>query len=165
MNAKVATLALRIRSELVDITQIVARAQRLLSKAIQQNDDDHNDDDYLDGVALNLHSFYTAAERILENIAREVDGAVPSGSNWHRDLLTQLAVEFPSRRPAVLQHSSRACLDDYRGLRHVIRNGYTFNLSSQRLQELVEGLTTQCHGALVADLEQFCQFLEALAAE
>lgn len=159
MNANVATLALRIRSELVDIAQIVARAQRLLSKAIQQNDDD-----YFDGVALNLHSFYTAAERILEDITREVDGAVPSGSNWHRDVLTQLAVEFPGRRPAVLQHSSRACLDDYRGLRHVIRNVYAFNFSSQRLQELVEGLP-QCHGALVADLEQFCQFLEALAAE
>ncbi|NJL46695.1 MAG: hypothetical protein HC929_03305 [Leptolyngbyaceae cyanobacterium SM2_5_2] len=46
---------------------------------------------------------------------------MPSGPQWHRDLLSQLSVEFPGTRPAVLQHSSRACLDEYRGLRHVVR--------------------------------------------
>lgn len=41
MNQEAATLALRIRSQLVDIAQIVERAQRLLSKAIEQEDDDY----------------------------------------------------------------------------------------------------------------------------
>lgn len=157
MNQDAATLAIRIRAELADITQIVERTQRLLSKAI-----DRNDDDYYDGVALNLHSFYTATERILEDIAREIDGAIPSGPKWHQDLLTQLAAEFPGIRPAVLKHSSRACLNEYRGLRHVIRNVYTFNLNPSRLQELVAMLPA-CHEALVQDLETFCTFLDALA--
>ena len=60
MSQAAATLAVRIRAELNDVTQVVERAQRLLEKAI-----DRNDDDYYDGVALNLHSFYTAIERIL----------------------------------------------------------------------------------------------------
>lgn len=55
-----AILAVRIRAELVDVASVVERTQRLLTKAIQQHDDD-----YYDGVALNLHSFYTAIERIL----------------------------------------------------------------------------------------------------
>jgi hypothetical protein len=152
-----ATLAIRIRSELADIAQVVARAQRLLAKAIEQNDDD-----YYDGIALNLHSFYTAIERILEDIAREVDGAVPSGPEWHRDLLAQLSADFPNVRPAVLQTSSRSCLNEYRGLRHVIRNVYTFNLKPARLQDLVAMLPA-CHDALVKDLERFCSFLEKLA--
>ncbi|MGG6242368.1 hypothetical protein ACQ4N7_27460 [Nodosilinea sp. AN01ver1] len=127
-----------------------------MAKAIE-----NDDDDYYDGVALNLHSFYTAIERILEDIAREIDGAVPTGSGWHRDLLTQLSADFPGVRPAVLKHSSRRCLDEYRGLRHVIRNIYSFNLNSRRLQELVTMLPS-CHGALIQDLEEFCTFLGAL---
>lgn len=82
MSPRAATLAIRIRAELVDVAQIVKRAQRLQAKALEQNDDD-----YCDGVALNLHSFYTAVERILEDIAREIDESVPSGPEWHRDLL------------------------------------------------------------------------------
>ncbi len=153
MNPDTATLAIRIRAELGEVAQVVERSQRLLAKA-------QTDEDYYDGVALNLHSFYTAIERILEDIAREVDGAVPSGPQWHRDLLSQLSVEFPGVRPAVLQHSSRACLDEYRGLRHVVRNVYTFNLNSARLQELVATLPT-CHTDLVKDLDLFCGFLES----
>jgi len=151
-----ATLAIRIRAEMVDVAQIVERAQRLQAKAIQQNDND-----YYDGVALNLHSFYTAVERILEDIAREIDESLPSGPDWHRDLLAQLAAEFPTVRPAVLQRSSRACLNEYRGLRHVIRNVYTFNLRPTRLNDLIEMLPP-CHHALEQDLERFCLFLEAV---
>jgi hypothetical protein len=138
----------------VDVAQIVKRAQRLQAKALEQNDDD-----YCDGVALNLHSFYTAVERILEDIAREIDESVPSGPEWHRDLLAQLAAEFPGVRPAVLQPSLRSCLNEYRGLRHVIRNVYTFNLNPSRLRDLVEMLPA-CHDALVSDLATFCVFLE-----
>ena len=33
------------------------------------------DDGYLDGVALNLHSFYTGLESYFEEIARTIEGA------------------------------------------------------------------------------------------
>jgi hypothetical protein len=157
VNQDAATLAIRIRAELVDVAYVVERTQRLLTKAIEQNDDD-----YYDGIALNLHSFYTAVERILEDIAREVDSSVPSGPEWHRDLLAQLSAEFPGVRPIVLQRSSRICLNEYRGLRHVIRNVYTFNLKPSCLKELVTMLPS-CHNALVQDLDTFCKFLEALS--
>jgi hypothetical protein len=157
VNQDAVALAIRIRADLVDVAYVVERAQRLLTKAIEQSDDD-----YYDGIALNLHSFYTAIERILEDIAREVDGSVPSGPEWHRDLLAQLSAEFPGIRPIVLNHSSRVCLNEYRGLRHVIRNVYTFNLRPSRLKDLVMMLPS-CHNALVQDLETFCSFLEALS--
>jgi hypothetical protein len=51
VNPDTATLAIRIRAELEEVGQLVERTQRLLAKA-------QNDDDYYDGVALNLHSFY-----------------------------------------------------------------------------------------------------------
>jgi len=156
MSQKAISLAVRIRAELTDISQVVERTQRLLTKAIERNDED-----YYDGVALNLHSFYTATERILEEIAREIDGAIPTGPEWHRDLLLQMSAEFPKVRPSVLQQTSRRCLDEYRGLRHVIRNVYTFDLKPTRLQELVS-MMPECHTSLVKDLTDFCAFLEAL---
>lgn len=155
-NRDAALLAVRIRAELADIAQVVERSQYLMAKAIQRDDDD-----YYDGIALNLHSFYTGIERILEDIAREIDGSIPTGQNWHRDLLVQMSVEVPSIRPLVIQRSARHCLDEYRGLRHVIRNVYTFNLQPARLRILVEALP-QCYESLVQDLGNFCNFLEAL---
>jgi len=41
----------------------------------------------LDGVALNLHSFYSGIERIFELIAANVDDIRPVGENWHQTLL------------------------------------------------------------------------------
>ena len=50
MNTETEALAARLQSELADLEHIVERAQKLLMKAVEQ------DEDYYDGVALNLHS-------------------------------------------------------------------------------------------------------------
>ena len=119
------------------------------------------DEDYLDGVALNLHGFYSGAERIFEMIAREVDGAVPSGREWHRDLLAQMSTEIAGRRPPVFDRETRACLDEYRGFRHVVRSTYAFRLRASRLEGLVADLPS-CHRSLTENLLVFCRFLEQL---
>ncbi|PSB16626.1 hypothetical protein C7B65_21110 [Phormidesmis priestleyi ULC007] len=152
-------LAARIRTELVDIEQVVTRTQHLLAKAQQQNDED-----YLDGVALNLHGFYAGAERLFEEIAREIDGSIPSRADWHRALLIQMASEILERRPAVIDRDTRNCLDIYRGFRHVVRNIYTFNLEPGRLRELVNALP-HCYASLARDLHRFCDFLEQVDVE
>jgi len=85
VNEEYAALAGRIREELLELKRVVDRAEMLMAKAQRTGDDG-----YLDGVALNLHGFYAGIERIFVSIAREVDGSVPSGSDWHRDLLTQI---------------------------------------------------------------------------
>ncbi len=74
----------QFRQDLTDLERIVERATTQVQKAQQTGDDN-----YLDAVALNLHTFYTAAERIFEEIAREIDSFVPSGSDWHRRLLAR----------------------------------------------------------------------------
>jgi len=49
---------------------------------------------YLDSAALNLHGFYSGLERLFELIARHVDGAIPSGETWHRDLLQWIELKI-----------------------------------------------------------------------
>lgn len=151
-----AALATRIRGELADLVRCVDRAGVLLNKAR-----DSGDSDYLDGVALNLHAFYTGVEHALEAIAREIDGGLPGGAEWHRDLLMQMSGAIPKVRPAVLSTETRHCLDAYRGFRHVVRNIYGYNLDEGRIRELTEGLAS-CFGLVTADLAAFAMFLESL---
>lgn len=149
-------LAGRIREALSDLARVVRRTEELLGKAQQLNDDG-----YLDGVALNLHGFYAGVERIFEDIARNLDEAVPAGPDWHRDLLLQMSAAIDGARPAVISQETRFCLDEYRGFRHVVRNVYTFNLRPLRLKELTENLST-CYERLDAELASFTAFLSDL---
>ena len=120
------------------------------------------DDDYWDGVALNLHGFYTGVEQIFEDIARTIEGGLPSGPEWHTSLLRQMTVEIDGLRPAVIAVKTRKSLDEYRGFRHIVRNVYTFNLRPARLQELVNA-APNCLADLTADLLAFANFLEQTA--
>lgn len=149
-------LAARIRSSMDELVHVIDRVDLLSQKAVKSGDDG-----YWDGVALNLHGFYVGLERIFEDIARSLDGSIPEGADWHRALLVQMAGEIRDRRPAVLSHSSRNCLDQYRGFRHVVRNVYAFNLRPARLTDLVDELRP-CYQHVEQDLDGFIQFLESL---
>lgn len=131
MTLGLLTLVGRIQQSLEDLLTIVSRAETLAVK-FRSN----LDDGYLDGVALNLHAFYSAVEKIFEDIARTIDDGVPSGPDWHRDLLIQMSAEIPGVRPPVISRQTRLVLDDFRGFRHVVRNIYTYNLRADRVIEL-----------------------------
>lgn len=149
-------LSSRIQEATAELNTLVERTQRLRDKAV-----DTPDDDFWDGVALNLHGFYTAVEQIFEDIARTIDQNVPDSSQWHRDLLLQMSAELKGIRPAVISRETRHCLDQYRGFRHVVRNVYTFTLHPTRMIELVEHLP-DCHATIVSNLIEFASFLNSV---
>jgi hypothetical protein len=141
---------------LEDLREAATRAQALADKAASTGDGD-----YLDGAALNLLSFYTGAERMLEMIARVVDQAVPQGADWHRELVEQAAAEIPGIRPAVLRRHTRDLLDEYRTFRRVVRNLYTFRLRPERVKALAAALP-ECLAAFDEDIRGICVFFEQL---
>jgi hypothetical protein len=149
-------LSSRIQEATAELNTLVERTQRLRDKAV-----DTPDDDFWDGVALNLHGFYTAVEQIFEDIARTIDQNVPDSSQWHRDLLLQMSAKLKDIRPAAISRETRRCLDQFRGFRHVVRNVYTFTLYPTRMTELVEQLP-DCHTAVAADLAEFARFLNSV---
>ena len=150
-------LAVRIRGYLADLEKVTNRAILLSTKAITSDDDG-----YWDGVALNLHGFYSGVERIFEDIARTVDGNIPSGPDWHIGILVQMSTEVSELRPPVISSDLRYMLDEYRGFRHVVRNVYAFNFRPSRLKELVDTLPV-CFSSLKQDLLAFTVFLELLS--
>lgn len=143
----------RIQQSLEDLDAIVYRADKLVDKYQISLDDG-----YLDGVALNLHTFYSAIERIFEDIARTVEAGVPSGPDWHRDLLIQMSAEITGIRPPVISRETRLTLDEFRGFRHVVRNIYAFNLNADRVLELTRKAPA-CLSSVRNDLHMFTDFI------
>lgn len=115
-------------------------------------------------MALNLHSFYTALERVFELIAVTIDQTKPQGENWHQELLRQMATEIELVRPIVISRETRNSLDEYRGFRHVVRNVYSFNLSITKVEPLVRKLPNLFE-EIESELEVFLNFLETLGSK
>ena len=147
-------LAARIRAEVPELAFLVERARQGWDRFKGQNDTF-----YLDGVALNLHGFYSGLEKIFEKIAAMVDGNVPSAANWHQELLSQMSMEIPAVRPAVISPGMRDMLEDYRGFRHVVRNVYTYHLNPEKIELLITKIEPTLE-KLTTELDVFATFLQ-----
>jgi len=65
-------LAAQIDQAMVDLKGVDQRIDELLTQAKTTSDRA-----YLEAAALYLHTFYSGAEQIFVEIAREIDGTVP----------------------------------------------------------------------------------------
>jgi hypothetical protein len=155
MNKEGAVLAARILTELKEISKLVSRIEQAWKKAKKREDDF-----YLDSVALNLHGFYSGLERIFEKIAASVDGSVPAGANWHKELLNQMSMDITGIRPAVISSVLKQNLDEYRGFRHVVRNVYTYHLSPEKIEPLVDKVQEVIANS-ETELSAFAKFLQS----
>lgn len=79
---------------------------------------------HVTAVASGIEHAYSGMEQAFKIIAAEVDGAVPTGEDWHARLCALMFTPVPGRRPAVLPAALRPGLDDLRAFRHRVRNLY-----------------------------------------
>jgi hypothetical protein len=84
-------------------------------------------------AALAVHGWYTALEAGLERAARTLDGDVPRGDRWHRDLLSQVTVEVPGVRPAVISRRLLPELLELLAFRHFFRHAYAVSFDPARV--------------------------------
>lgn len=149
-------LAGRIRNELNDLDHVVERAERALTAARRLSEDQ---DFFVDSVALNLHDLYSGVERIFQHIAVTVDGYLPAGQDWHRELLEQMGIEVADIRPSVVSADTMRALDEFLRFRHVVRNVYTFSLDFERIDQLAIRARSAFEQTK-AELLRFATFLE-----
>jgi len=116
-----------------------------------------------DSLAACLHSFYSGLENLFQAIALELDEGLPKGEKWHKRLLTQMSVEIPRVRPAVISRRSFDYLEAFRAFRHLFRNLYTHNLAPERVFALAASISDAWQPVL-NDLRAFLRFLEELDA-
>jgi hypothetical protein len=153
-------LASRIRLEVDSLERVVDRAERGIA-AVHQHSKDQ--DLYLDAVALNLHDFYAGIERAFRQIATSLDHDLPSGPEWHRDLLRQMCLDLPEIRPPVISPESCESLEEFLRFRHVVQNIYAFEFDPERISLLVHRLRLTFDGVR-GDLLNLAGYLEELAS-
>jgi hypothetical protein len=75
-------------------------------------------------IGKHLHDAVSAIERALERLVQDIDGDLPRGRSFHRDLLDRAARPMPGRRPAILTAETRRDLGLLVGFRHAFRHSY-----------------------------------------
>jgi len=122
---------------------------------------------FYENLALKLHHFYTGCERVFRLIASELNGALPSGYDWHKRLLDRMSVAREGR-PAVLTAETTRRLEEYLAFRHVVRNIYGFELDPKRVEQLVTNYPAVWHSfeaQVGAFVKWLCELADRLEAE
>jgi len=151
-------LAATLRRQREQVSQVVAEAQEALAD-FAANEPPLRE---LRGIGAILHDFYTGLEHMFEAIAPELNGGLPAGPSWHRNLLENMTLDIPSVRPPLLRRETARVLEEFLRFRHLFRNQYGFELEWSRLQSLLKALPAAWN-AVEADLDSFLAFLDSVA--
>ena len=87
-----------------------------------------------ESIANKLADIYSGIERVFELIANEVDGHLPRGSRWHKNLLEQMTERRPERPPVISQETF-LLLEALLEFRHKVNNIYADELIYESTEE------------------------------
>jgi hypothetical protein len=133
-RASLAELA-RLRAELAANRAAMRRALADVEAVLSSWGGQVPDRAHLALAAVALHGWYGGLEAVLERAVRAIDGAVPAGDAWHRELLSQAMVEVPGVRPAILERTLFPQLVGLLEFRHFFRHAYGVELDPSKLRE------------------------------
>lgn len=153
-------LAAAIRQRRRQVEKIVVEAEQALADFPEEAPPLRE----LRGIGAILHDFYTGIEHISETIAPELNGGLPAGDAWHRELLTNMTLALPGLRPSVFREETARVLDEFLRFRHLFRNVYGFELEWARVRSLLERLPAAWN-EVETDLARFLEFLDAAATD
>jgi hypothetical protein len=120
-----------IENEFSDIADEVAHLSRFLDRLTQSSPSAASQASWeaVHVCASATEKIYTGCERIMAQVAREVDDApVAHSAGWHAALLRRMAHPFPGVRNAVISDECYRQMDRLRAFRHRERNTYGTNL-------------------------------------
>lgn len=86
-----------------------------------------------------LHSFYNGLERIFIFILKTQGKSLPSGDNWHKQIVEEL-FNLNENEELIFPLSLKEPIDNYRAFRHFYRHSYTFYLDWEEMNQMVISL-------------------------
>ena len=145
----------RIADERTKIEQTIARIDRAVA---EHEGAEARYREFIEiAMATDLAEVYEGIENIFERVARQVDGALPSGPEWHKNLLAQMT-ERRAVRPPVISHETAGLLEELLDFRHKVRNIY----GAELIYALTEAHAKHIHelfARVCADLDTFAAAL------
>ncbi len=145
--------------ELDRLNELLEKYAPLLQKSKTQ------EPDFIEMASLSvlLHAFYNGLENIFARIARKIDGELPTGPNWHQDLLAQMQRETASRKIVVVSAATAIDLQEYLGFRHFARHAYPLDLEWDLMKDLIERLP-ELHTRVLGEIGAFVEYLKTVPA-
>ena len=124
----------RIRQEREAVESVYQRLTTAVERVHSSGPDVVN----VAAAALYLQNLYTALEGLLRRVAVDLDGSVPGGEDWHRELLGQMALELADVRPRLIDESLHQDLDQLRRFRHLVRHAYATEYDWDEMHGVIE---------------------------
>jgi DNA-binding transcriptional ArsR family regulator len=101
-----------------------------------------------------LKDFYDGVERIFKHITAALNEPLPSGEEWHKQLLEKMSQPTENRKPVISQDLKDA-LDEFLRFRHLFRSIYVVTqLKWEPMAPLVANLP-QVYKQLREEVERF----------
>jgi predicted nucleotidyltransferase len=113
-------------------------------------------------LASYIADFYSGCERISERVAVYLDGGLPTGKDWHYELLKQVAEPGGNNRPPLWSGALLLELDEYRKFRHLERHIYKIELKPERVIILAENVKP-VFNKIKSSVDVFCSWLDKQA--
>lgn len=157
---KILRVIAEIRKENENLNRIVLQIDEVKARFKQKIPDDL----HIRAMASLLLDFYNSIESIFLTIGQDINGGIPQGTEWHKNLLRDMMIEIPHLRPQVISEGLAEELDEYLRFRHLFIHGYGFNLKWSRIRVLINR-TSRVYHKFQKELKGFIKFLEVLVAE
>lgn len=161
---KVKVISARLKMELENIQKLydtLKTKDMFDKKTLKQK---LTDDFVLRAIGSIFHDFYTAVENMFKIVAKNIDGFMPSGAEWHLELLEQMSMPIEGERPAFINTDTKLLLNEFRGFRHIFRNIYGFNLMPERIARLLD-IFPEAVDNLKKDVGKFINEMESIIKE
>lgn len=115
-------------------------------------------------IAVDLHSYYTMLENLVERIIVDLEGRAPRGPDSHLALLRHAMRALEGIRPAIFDPACLDSLDELRRFRHFFRHAYALDLSFTKMRRALDPFGA-LHSAVGQGLREFAAFLRAMIGE
>jgi hypothetical protein len=115
-------------------------------------------------LAVDLHSYYTALESLVERVLVAVEGRTPGGPASHAALLREASRAIEGVRPSLFPPERIDGLDELRRFRHVFRHAYALDLRHDKMRRALDPFPA-VHAGLSSDLDALIAFLRRLIDE
>ena len=109
----------------------------------------------LSAAAMVLHSFYNGIENIILMIVKNYEEKLPSGNNWHMELLEKASVQIGDRK-IIINNELKNQLEEYRKFRHIVRHIYNYKINWTMMEGIMNNMNS-IWSKLKDDLSKFLE--------